>query len=210
MLDFTQYEVLTFDCYGTLIDWEDGIVGAIHPVLARYGITVSDRDILETFAPIEAKHEEGEYLKYRMVLRLVMTELSLRFAFDAEPEELDCLSASLGGWKPFGDTVGALTRLKTRYKLGVVSNVDDDLFAQTAQRLRVPFDWVITAQQAAAYKPSRDIFDYALRKIGVPREQVLHVAQSVYHDIIPARALGLHTVWVNRRAGKPGSGATLA
>ncbi len=210
MIDFRRYEVLTFDCYGTLIDWETGILEAVRPVLARHGIGASDRDILETFAPIEAKHEEGDYVGYKMVLRLVMTEMSLRFAFDATPEELDCLSASLGDWEPFDDTVESLRKLKTRYKLAVISNVDDGLFAATERRLQVPFDWVITAQQAAAYKPSHEIFDLALKKIGVPRERILHIAQSVYHDITPARELGLGTVWVNRRAGKPGSGATLA
>ena len=210
MIDFTRFNVLTFDCYGTLIDWENGILNAIRPVFARYGLDPSDRDILETYAPIEAKYERGEHFNYNLILRFVMTEMSLRFAFDATPAELDCLSASLPEWKPFPDTVDALKKLKTRFKLAVISNIDDDLFEASARHLEVPFDWVITAQQEGAYKPSRDVFDFALKKIGVPPEQVLHVAQSVYHDIIPAGAIGLQTVWVNRRAGKSGSGATMA
>jgi 2-haloacid dehalogenase len=210
MLDFSNFNVLTFDCYGTLIDWENGILNSLRPVFTRHGLDPSDRDILETYAPIETKHEAGDHLGYKMVLRLVMTEMSLRFAFDATPGELDCLSASLPDWKPFPDTVEALIKLKTRFKLAVISNIDDDLFEASARRLEVPFDWVITAQQAGAYKPSHEVFDYAMKKIGVPREQILHVAQSVYHDIIPARAIGLHSVWVNRRAGKLGSGATMA
>lgn len=210
MLDFTRFKVLTFDCYGTLIDWESGILAAVRPVLARYGIEATDREILGTYARLEAKHEQGEFLNYRLVLRLVMTEMSLRFSFDASPRELDCLSDSIGEWKPFPDTVGSLEKLKTRYKLAIISNVDDKLFSATARRLVVPFDWVVTAQQAKAYKPSFKTFEFALGRIGLPREQILHIAQSVYHDIVPAKAVGLATVWVNRRAGKEGSGATVA
>ncbi len=101
-------------------------------------------------------------------------------------------------------------RSKPSTKRAIVSNIDDELFAGTAKRLEVPFDWVITAQQARAYKPSANTFEYALKEIGRPRDEILHVAQSLYHDIMPARSLGLATVWVNRRAGKEGSGATLA
>jgi len=209
MLDLSRFEVLTFDCYGTLIDWESGILGAVRAVLHRHGIQADDRKILETYALLEAKFEDGDYLKYTMVLRLVMTEMSLRFGFDATPAELDCLSRSIGDWEPFPDTVGALRRLAARYKLAVVSNVDDALFAVTKRKLEVAFDHVITAEQARAYKPSPRVFEKALERIGCPRDRVLHVAQSVYHDIVPARAMGLEAVWINRRAGKTGSGATL-
>ena len=113
-------------------------------------------------------------------------------------------------WKPFPDTVAALKKLKSRYKLAIISNTDDDLFADTARLLEVSFDWVITAQQAGSYKPSHHNFKLALERIALPPEQVLHVAQSIYHDIVPARELGLATVWVNRRAGKHGEGATKA
>jgi 2-haloacid dehalogenase len=208
VIDPSRFEVLSFDCYGTLIDWEKGILGAVKPVFARHGVGADDDTILETYAALEAKFEEGEFLPYRMVLRLVMTEMSLRFKFDAAPHELDCLSRSIGDWEPFADTVDALRRLAKRYKLAVISNVDDALFAATSNRLQVGFDWVTTAQQVRAYKPSPVIFEEALRRMGGPRERVLHVAQSVYHDIVPARSLGLATVWVNRRAGKGGPGAT--
>jgi 2-haloacid dehalogenase len=209
MLDFSCFKVLTFDCYGTLIDWETGILNAVRSVITGRGIEVDDLKILSRYAELEAKHEEGNYLTYTMVLRLVMTEMSLRFGFDATPAELDCLSRSLKDWEPFPDTAAALRRLAGRYKLAVVSNVDDRLFAETARRLGVAFDWVVTAEQARAYKPSHAVFERAFEKIGYPRGEILHVAQSIYHDVIPAKALGLATVWVNRRAGKPGSGATL-
>jgi 2-haloacid dehalogenase len=138
-----------------------------------------------------------------------MTEMSLRFKFDAAPHELDCLADSIGDWEPFPDTVDALRRLEKRYKLAVVSNVDDGLFARTAKNLEVTFDRVVTAEQVRAYKPSRRVFEQALERIGRPRDRVLHVAQSVYHDIVPAKAMGLAAVWINRRVGKTGSGATL-
>jgi 2-haloacid dehalogenase len=209
-LDFSRFDVVSFDCYGTLIDWESGILEAVRPVLARHGIHPGDDAILETYAALEAKFEEGEYLRYRMVLRLVMTEMSLKFKFDAEPGELDCLARSIGDWRPFADSVRALKRLAQRYRLAVISNVDDALFARTAERLGIGFDWVVTAEQARAYKPLPEVFEKALERIGRPRDRVLHAAQSVYHDIIPAGSLGIKTVWVNRRSGKPGSGATPA
>jgi 2-haloacid dehalogenase len=208
MLDLSRFEVLTFDCYGTLIDWESGILRALRPVLQHHRIEADDRKLLETFGELEAKFEEGDYLRYAMVLRLVMTEMSLRLRFDADIAELDCLPRSIGNWEPFPDTVDALRRLKSRYKLAIVSNVDDRLFAATSARLGIDFDWIITAEQAGVYKPSHSIFALALDRIGVPHDRVLHVAQSIYHDVIPAKAMGLSAVWVNRRRGKAGSGAT--
>ena len=209
-MDFTPFRIITFDCFGTLIDWENGILSAIRPVIERYGVVADDREILEEYARIEAKHEEGDFVDYRMVLRFVMAEMSFRFGFDAEPAELDCLTRSIGSWDPFPDTIGALKRLRNRFKLAIVSNVDDALFEKTAERLEVAFDWIVTAQQAGAYKPSKRVFDRALKTIDRPRCEILHVAQSLYHDIAPAKELGLSTVWVNRRTGKAGFGATPA
>ena len=209
VLDFDRYRVLTFDCYGTLIDWESGILRAVRPVLAKHDVEASDEKILETYAAAEAKYEDGEYMPYAFVLRLVMTEMSFRLGFDASHEELDRISQSIKNWKPFPDTIDSLKRLKTKYKLAILSNIDDDLFAQSAQLLGIDFDWVNTAQQARAYKPSHKIFEYALAKIGLPREQILHIGQSIYHDVVPARALGLSSVWVNRQSVRPDVGATV-
>ena len=118
------------------------------------------------------------------------------------------LPGSLRDWPPFDDTVAALRRLGRRFRLGILSNVDDDLFADSARLLEVEFAPVVTAQQAGAYKPSRRNFELLLERAGAPRERVLHVAESLFHDVAPARALGLATVWVDRRAGQEGSGAT--
>jgi 2-haloacid dehalogenase len=138
----------------------------------------------------------------------VMWKMAARIVFPLTESEFNVLPNSVPQWPAFPDTVEALRRLKSKYKLGIVSNTDDDLFAETAKTLQVPFDFVITAEQARSYKPSHQNFQLALERIGLPKERVLHCAQSVYHDIVPTRELGIANVWVNRRAGKRGSGAT--
>ena len=208
MLDFSRFCVLTFDCYGTLVDWESGILSALRPLLRAHGKSLTGEQALELYGQLEAEAEAGEYQPYRKVLEEVVGGFGRRLGFEPSGKEADSLSESLKNWKPFPDTVAALKKLKTRYQLAIVSNVDDDLFAATARRLEVPFDWVITAQQAGSYKPSHRNFKLALERIALPTDQVLHCGQSIYHDVVPARALGLATVWVNRRAGKPGEGAT--
>lgn len=209
MLDLDRYSVLTFDCYGTLIDWERGILRALKPIFANRGISVSDNELLERYGEIEAQLETGAYKPYRQILREAVAGLGLRYNFSPVASEMDTLPNSLQYWQPFPDTVESLQRLRKTYKLAIISNVDEDMFAASARQLEVPFDYVITASQVQSYKPSHNNFDRALERIGLPREQVLHVAQSIYHDIVPARALGISTVWVNRRKGLSGSGATL-
>ncbi len=209
MLDFDRYSVLTFDCYGTLIDWESGILGALRPIFANRDIRVEDDELLERFGEMEAQLESGTYKPYRQILRECVAGLGLRYDFSPTASEMDTLPNSVQYWRPFPDTVAALHRLRRRYKLAIISNVDDDLFAASARHLEIRFEQVVTAQQVGSYKPSHNNFQHALQRIGVPREQVLHVAQSIYHDIVPARALGISSVWVNRRKGLCGSGATL-
>jgi len=210
MLDFSQFECLTFDCYGTLIDWESGILGAIRPILEVHHRKLSDDGILELYAALESEEESDEYKKYRQVLQRVMWKMAARIVFPLTEAEFNALPDSMPHWPAFPDTVEALRRLKSKYKLAIISNTDDDLFAETAKTLQVPFDFVITAEQAQSYKPSHNNFELALERIGIPKERILHCAQSVYHDIVPARELGIASVWVNRRAGKRGSGATRA
>ncbi len=207
-VDPSAHEVLTFDCYGTLIDWESGILSALRPLTTRHGIEIGDERILELYAELEQAAEAGEYLDYKTVLRRVLGGFAARLGLTPDPGEEDALVASVGHWLPFPDTVEALRSLKRRYKLAIVSNVDDDLFAGTAGRLEVKLDWVITARQVRAYKPSGAMFEAAIRAIGLPKERILHVAQSLFHDIVPAKQMGLKAVWVNRRHEKAGSGAT--
>ncbi|MBW4634804.1 MAG: haloacid dehalogenase type II [Iphinoe sp. HA4291-MV1] len=212
MINLNQYEVLTFDCYGTLIDWEKGVLDALQPVLVTHQIQLSENEILELFAGFESNLEQGEYRKYKDVLRGVVQKFGEQFGFTPSPEELNALANSIKHWQPFPDTVEALKTLKQQFKLAIISNVDDDLFAFSAKHLQVEFDEVVTAESVKSYKPSVQNFLLAIARIaeiGIPSEKILHVAGSIYHDIVPANSLRLSTVWVNRRLGKEGSGAAL-
>ena len=206
MLDFTRFQVLTFDCYGTLINWETGIFSALRPILAAHGKSIADSALLEIYGELEAQAEQ-QYQPYKEVLQSVVRGFGDRLGFSPTQAEQLSLPASIPYWRPFPDTVAALRRLQTRYRLAVISNIDDDLFAATAPGLEVKFDQVITAQQARCYKPGLAIFKTALARIGVAPERVLHVGQSIYHDVIPAQSLGMATVWVNRPSPRPNVGA---
>jgi 2-haloacid dehalogenase len=207
MLDFTRFEILTFDCYGTLINWEDGILGCLHRILVAHKKDIDDATLLKLYGDFEDKAEAGEYRRYREVLQSVVRQFGEQLGFTPTEEEVRSLPDSLPKWKPWHDTVSALHHLRSRFRLAIISNVDDDLFAGTRPQLGVDFDHVITAQQAGAYKPSLKIFELALSRIGVSPHRVLHVGQSVYHDVIPAQSLGLSTVWVNRPSLRAGVGA---
>src|SRR5215510_909603 len=202
MLDLGRFEALTFDCYGTLIDWETGIWDALRPVFRRHRVAMAREAALERFGTLEAAAERPPYRDYKAVLREVLQRLGRRAGFEPSADECEAFARSVGDWPAFPDTASALRALHRRYRLAIVSNVDDDLFAATAPRLGETFDWVVTAEQARSYKPAPAHFELALRRMNVARERVLHVAQSLYHDIGPAKALGLATVWVNRRRGR--------
>lgn len=212
MIDFDRYEVVSFDCYGTLIDWESGIVSGLKLVLENHGVEATGEEILKLHA--ETEHElqsssiEGNYVKYRYVLEQEVREAGRRWGFEPEPSEVRTLADSLRHWEPFPDTVEALKALKERYQLAIISNVDDGLFALTACHLEVEFDWIVTAEQAGTYKPSKNNFEVAIERMGVERGRLLHAAESLFHDVAPAKELGISTVWVHRRAGLEGFGAT--
>ena len=207
-MDFEAFSCLTFDCYGTLIDWESGILGAMRPILEARGVELGDEDLLELFGRAESAAESGTYRRYREVLSDVVSGFGEALGFEPSQAERSSLADSLGDWAPFGDTVDALEALGGRYRLAIISNIDDDLFAKSAPKLGVEFDEVVTAQQVGAYKPSLQNFSIAFERLGLDPSAVLHVAQSLHHDIAPARALGLACVWVNRRTGREGAGAT--
>ncbi len=209
-MDFSQFTAISFDCYGTLIDWEAGILPVLRVVLANHGRCLSDSDILELYGEFEAEAESGVYQSYRSVLQSVVRAFGDRLHFTASPSELNSLHESVPAWPPFADTVWALQELQKRYKLFVISNIDNDLFAQTRKHLGVDFDGVITAEQAGSYKPSLNNFELALRTFSLSADRLLHVGQSIYHDVVPARSLGISTVWVNRKSARPGIGAVRA
>jgi len=207
-MDFSGIEVITFDCYGTLIDWESGILAALAPLRSRSDNPRTDDECLERYAAAESSVQAGEYRSYRDVLAVVGREMASFLGVALDPGEEGFLADSIADWRPFADSTEALRRLARRFRLAVISNIDDDLFAHSEKQLGVKFDCVVTAASVRSYKPSHNNFLRAIERIGVPRERILHVAQSVYHDIKPAGELGLASVWVNRRHGRPGAGAT--
>lgn len=207
-LDYDRIEALTFDCYGTLIDWETGILAGLRPVLADHRITPPDDELLEVYARAEADAESGPYRRYREILARSLRELCRQYGVEAPDEAAAAFGASVADWPAFPDSSAALARLKTRFRLGVITNCDDDLFAASNRRLGVEFDWIVTAQSVGSYKPDPRNFEAAFAVLGLPRERILHVAQSLFHDHVPAKRLGLATVWINRRHDRPGSGAT--
>jgi 2-haloacid dehalogenase len=208
MLDFSRFELLSFDCYGTLIDWESGLLAFFRELLAHHRHPLTDAEILGSYSEFEAETESGAFIKYKSVLAKVTRAFAARYGLELKPSEEESLAASIAHWPPFPDTVPALRRLKSRYKLAIISNIDDDLFAATARRLEVPFDFVVTAEKARSYKPSFNNFHVAEQRFHIGKEEWLHCAQSLFHDIAPTNALGIANVWVNRRAGKEGLGAT--
>lgn len=171
---------------------------------------MGDSQLLELYGEFEAQGEEPPFRSYHEVLAGVVLAFGRRLGFTPSREEQASLAASLKDWEPWPDTVAALHQLRRKFKLAILSNIDDDLFTSTGRKLQVPFEDVITAQQARCYKPCLDLFRLALRRLGTSPNQVLHVAQSVYHDLVPAKSLGLATVWVNRPSARPGVGAVKA
>jgi 2-haloacid dehalogenase len=207
-LDYERFEALTFDCYGTLIDWETGILAGLRPSLAARGVNPSSEELLEVYARAEASVESGPYLRYREVLARCLREVCRHYAVEPGDAEAAAFGASVGDWPAFPDSTAALDRLKTRFRLGVITNCDDDLFAASNRRLGVAFEWVVTAESVGSYKPDTRNFEAAFATLGLPRDRILHVAQSIFHDHVPAKRLGLTTVWIDRRHDRPGFGAT--
>ena len=208
-MSFDSIRLITFDCYGTLVDWENGMLAALRPLFSRDGRKAPDAQILELYGEIEAEIESGPYLPYREILLRTAQEIGRRLHTAVSMGEAQTFANSLTRWKPFMDTVAALQSVAKRFRLGIISNVDDDLFAETRKKLApVEFDFVVTAQQMQSYKPSLRNFEEAIRRSGLGKDQVLHAGQSLYHDIAPANVLGIRNVWVNRPSIRPGASAT--
>lgn len=205
---FPDVEFLTFDCYGTLIDWEAGILNTLRPLLLTNGFEVDDETILETYAELESEAQRGPYRSYRSVLGEVMSGVASRFGFRLVGEDRDALARSVSNWPAFPDARPVLGELSARFRLVVLSNIDDDLFEAANERLGRPFHQVFTAQQIGSYKPDARNFEYLVDALGGKPGRLLHVAQSLYHDISPANQSGIATIWINRRSHKGGFGAT--
>lgn len=195
---FAGIKAISFDCYGTLIDWQRGLLDGASPVLARLGRVMTPGELYAGFAASERRAERPPYKPYRDVLRAVAAEV---FGPGASPGDLDALWQSIGEWPAFADTPASLARMKSRYKLAVASNIDDDLFVLTAPKLGVALDVLVTAQQVRSYKPGEAHFRELCSRLGLEAREILHVAESGFHDVEPAGRLGFVTVWVDRNGG---------
>jgi 2-haloacid dehalogenase len=200
-----DFKVLTFDCYGTLIDWETGIAEALRLLLSRHRVERPRDDILASFARHETAQEaETPGLIYSELLAQVHRRLCGEWGIAASEDDHRAFGASVGDWPAFPDSAAALAYLARFYKLVILSNVDRRSFARSARRLGVQFDAVYTAEDIGSYKPDPRNFRYmidALEKSGYPASSSLHTAQSLYHDHAPANALGLRSAWIDRRGG---------
>ena len=211
-MELTRFAALSFDCYGTLIDWDTGISAILLPWARRQGLDLSQRELLVAHAAAEGRvQREHPGDLYPDILARSFRGLGAAFGATVTDAEAAALGASIPDWPAFPDSPRALASLARRYKLILLSNVDRASFAASNERLHGQFSAILTAQDIGSYKPDPRNFQAAIKaldEIGVPRARILHVAQSLFHDIVPAKAAGLATVWVNRRRGKAGGGAT--
>ena len=210
-MKLSQFTTLSFDCYGTLIDWEAGLSDALAPL--RGQAPISGDAILERFGRIEHElQEESPGLRYAELLARAHERLSAELGIASDPGGALTFGQSVGDWPTFADSAEALAYLKGHFRLVILSNVDRQSFAGSNRRLGVQFDHIFTAEEIGSYKPNPRNFQFLLDRmgeIGVERGQLLHVAQSLFHDHVPANSFGIASAWIDRRAGKGGGGATV-
>lgn len=212
-MELKKIKALSFDCYGTLVDWEAGIAAVLQPWTKAQGLELDREKVLDTFAKVETEiQKEHPDWPYMRVLEEVALRYADRLGLKADESIQQRLAHSVGNWPAFEDTREALLTLKKHFKLVILSNIDEVSFnATNQQQLNIPFDHILTAQKIGSYKPEQRNFRYlieTLGKEGIEQNEILHVAQSLYHDMEPATAMGFPTVWINRRANNPGFGAT--
>lgn len=207
----SDFKALSFDCYGTLIDWETGLAQALEPLQRQTGAAAAE--LLDAYGPVEHQVEQDfPQLRYSELLAKVHERLSRRFGVEPDAEEARAFGQSVGDWPAFPDTAEALSYLKQHFKLIILSNVDRASFARSNAQLGVEFDHVLTAEEIGSYKPALRNFEFMLERLGdagTAKDELLHTAQSLFHDHVPANRLGIASAWIDRRHGKPGSGATV-
>ena len=212
-MKLTDFKVLTFDCYGTLIDWEQGITENLSSLTRRLGSGLSRDRILESHAWHESSQQAATPgMKYSSLLAVVHRRLAEEWGVPAAWSDSLVYGASVGNWPAFPDSAGALAELKGQFRLAILSNVDNLSFAGSNERLGVEFDAVFTAEDVGSYKPSDRNFEYMLGHLarqGIEPHEILHVAESLFHDHVPAKRFGLANCWIHRRRGKEGYGATM-
>jgi 2-haloacid dehalogenase len=211
-MQLADFKILSFDCYGTLIDWETGITEALRPLLARSGKALGRDQVLETFARLEVAQEaETPSMIYSELLAVVHTRMAKEWATEPIAEESEAFGHSVPNWPAFADSPEALQYLKQHYKLVILSNVDRESFKPSNARLQVDFDYIFTAQDVGSYKPNLRNFKYMIRRLGEAghhRHEILHTAESLFHDHVPANQIGLASAWIHRRHAQTGFGAT--
>ncbi|MFZ8846005.1 MAG: HAD family hydrolase [Candidatus Hydrothermia bacterium] len=197
-------KIISFDCYGTLVDWEKGIISSLRPIFEKYEVDITDEEILEIYSIIESRLEKN-YIPYKEILKKIVIKFSDYFDFDLERGEENALLNNWANFELFEDVNETLKEIKKRgYKIAIISNVDNDLFELTKKKFEFEIDYIITSEMVKAYKPSKIVFEYALKVFNSNKDEILHTAQSYYHDIIPAKELGIKTAHIKRR----GFGAT--
>lgn len=197
-MDYQKIRLLSFDCYGTLIDWKESVLGILESFFEDTPLNFSREELFRAFLKADRKMITDNYLPYREILAQVIELMAEDLRFSVDPASRYLLSDRFSEWTPFPDTIQSLKKLKQKFQLAILSNVDDELFSISNKWLEVEFDFIITAQQLGSYKPDHRNFQRALDIFDIGKEEHLHVAQSIYHDIIPANQLGLNKVWVNR------------
>jgi 2-haloalkanoic acid dehalogenase type II len=211
-MELTDFDALSFDCYGTLIDWEHGLRHGLDRVAVLGAGDVEIDDLLETYASAEAAAErENPGLRYPEIISRSIVATGAAHGIAVPEDVAQAIGGSIPAWPAFPDSPGALARLQRRYKLIILSNIDRESFAASNARLGVDFDAILTAEDIGSYKPDPRNFAALIARVeemGISREHLLHVAQSLFHDHVPAKAAGLTTVWIDRRHGQRGHGAT--
>lgn len=197
-MDYQKIRLLSFDCYGTLIDWKESVLSILESFFKDTPLSFSREELFRAFLEADRKMISVSFLPYREILAQVIELMAEDLRFSLDPASRYLLSDRFSEWKPFPDTVRSLKQLKEKFQLAIISNVDDELFSVSNKLLEVEFDFIVTAQQIGSYKPDHRNFKQALEVFNIEKQEHLHVAQSIYHDIIPANQLGLNKVWVNR------------
>ncbi|MGF6852681.1 haloacid dehalogenase type II [Paraburkholderia sp. CI3] len=212
-MKLTDFDTLTFDCYGTLIDWESGIFEGLRPLLERARTPLTRDQVLEAHARHESSQQNFTPAKrYQELLPIVYKRMAEEWGLPYTHEECVAYGQSIRNWPAFADSAVALQYLKKHYKLVILSNIDNESFTFSNARLQVEFDAIITAEDVGSYKPSPRNFEYMLQKLdqrGIQKEKILHTAESLFHDHKPANEFGLASCWIYRRHSQPGFGATM-
>lgn len=197
-----EFSLLTFDCYGTLIDWERGIKNALEGLVKKHNLDLDIKSLTERYVKVELEIEQKGYRKYKEILTLGVRRIFEEKDIKLDSQEAGIFADTIRKWPPFEETSEVLKILKKEFKLAILSNIDDDLIQHSIRLIGVEFDGVITAEQVRSYKPSHGHWKKMIDQFRLPKENILHVAASHVHDIIPAKKLGFKTAWINRKNEK--------